>query len=99
MIKEEILDDTISEYYDKEMSKSEAVNFEARLIKSDGIKQYANHKCCKYYEISKSIYKVKNRVNNKLKDTLFINIDAVRFESFYKHLRNSILHILRHNSQ
>ena len=99
MLKEELLDNVISQYYDKEMNHSELLSFEARMTKSDGIREYTNNQCDIYYKISYSIKSVKERLKaDDSYNKLFININSVRSESFYKHLRNGILNILRNHS-
>ena len=103
MLKEQILDEIITKYYDNQMSDFERINFEARLATSEGMRKYANNQCFEFYKISNSIKLVKNRLNqNRAKLNIFkliVNVDTVRFKRFYKHLRNRFLNILRHNSK
>ena len=106
MTKEELLDELISKYYDNQMNESEILSFEARIAKSKGIREYANRKCFEYYQITSSIKRVKEKLKLNYKHNLlitdkksFINIYTIRFKRFYKHLRYSILNILRNNSQ
>ena len=108
MLKEEILDTLISQYYDCEMNDYEIINFEARMALSKGIRDYTSRQCYEYFKISNSIKLTKNRAKDKAINmtqrfeakinSSFININAVSFKSFYKHLRNSFLNALRHNS-
>ena len=53
----------ISEYYDNQTPDSERMKFEVKLLYSDILKDYTKIKFDEYYQISKSISKVKNRLN------------------------------------
>ena len=108
MLKELILDETISKYYDKQMNGLELINFEAELLRSNELKCYVNKKFFEYYTISNSIKLVKSKLDKKSLDIFkkykfksdksLIDINAVRFKRFYKHLRNRILNIFWNNS-
>ena len=110
MIKEEILDELISQYYDNQMNDSERISFEARLVMSDGIRNYTNKQCFEYFKLSNSIKLVKYRNSQKsnmvskefqkiINKKSIININTVGFEGFYKHLRHGFLNILRNNPE
>ena len=108
MLKRLIQNETITKYYDKEMDNYELIAFEAKLAKSKKFRESVNDICFSFYEISKSMRQVKNRlkskgsefIQNREKEILnsLVNVDSVRFESLDKHLRNGLLDILRHNS-
>ena len=103
------LDNTISQYYDCEMNDNDLIHFEANLALRNEMLEYTNKKCYEFFKISNSIKLVKMRafdkskeifdIKNQKRKKLFININTVGFKSFYKHLRNGILNILRNNSK
>ena len=108
MLKEEILDNLIAQYYDNQMNDCERVDFEARLAVSNAIREYVNNQCLVFFKISNSMKFIKNRCKSDAqkisreflnKNISVIYLDAVSFKSFYKHLRNGFLNILRNNSK
>ena len=53
----------MSEYYDNEVSDIKRINFEIKLLNSKILNEYAKSKFDDYYEISKSICRVKAKLN------------------------------------
>ena len=108
MVKEDVLDNLISKYYDYQMNDLERIDFEARLALSEEIREYADNQCLTFFKISNSVKFVKKRCKNcaqKIsneflrKNISVIYLNTVGFKGFYKHLGNGILNILRNNSQ
>ncbi|MBR2068833.1 MAG: hypothetical protein IJ877_03630 [Candidatus Gastranaerophilales bacterium] len=109
MIKEEMLDTLINQYYDGEMNDLELISFEARMAVSAGIREYTNRQCYNYFKISNSIKLTKNRCHDKASQIVnkfeqkqeksIINFNSVRFKCFYEHLRNRFLNALRNDTQ
>ena len=97
---------SISEYYDSEMNSFDLIEFEAKLQNSSELNEFVNKRYLIYLNISNSIKRVLNRLynseindqlNNKMIEKLIIDINTSRFKSFYEHLRDSFLNILRDN--
>lgn len=110
MYKVDLIDESLSKYYDNEMKESELLSFEAKIVNSNYIKDYINQKCFEYYKISSSINRTKEKLklkSNKLTDEiinknhekLFFNFYTVIFKRVNKYLRRLSLNILRNNSQ
>lgn len=108
MIKETLLDNLVSKYYDFQMNNIERIDFESRMALAKGIREYVNNQCLTFFKISNSIKFVKKRCQNNaqkitndfLKQNIsVIYINAIGFKGFYEHLRNRFLNILRNNSK
>lgn len=110
MHKVDLIDESLSKYYDNEMKESELLSFETKIANSNYIKDYINQKCFEYYKISSSINRTKEKLKlksskltdeiiNKNHEKLFFNFYTVIFKRFNKYLRRLSLNILRNNSQ
>ena len=58
------LDIVVSEYFDSEISLSKRLNYEAEMLNRINLKEYMQSKYFDYYQISKSIRKIKRRLSN-----------------------------------
>ena len=58
------LDIVASEYFDNEISLSKRLNYEAEMLNRINLKEYMQSKYFDYYQISKSIRKIKRRLSN-----------------------------------
>ncbi len=110
MLSIEIIDETVSKYYDDEMNESELLGYEARIANSNYAKDYTYQKCFEFYKISSSIKKTMRQnekyssllcdeILNKNKDKLFFNFNSVIYKCLNKILRRLTLDSLRHNSK
>ena len=92
MIKNDYIEEKISEYYDRELYEN--------------TQEYVENRCFEYYKISCSIKKVKKRCDKRaeeitnlfIKNYLSINIYTLLFKRINKILRNFFLNIGRNNS-
>ena len=60
------LETVISEYYDCEVPNSKILNLEAKIATSNILNNYINQIHSEYYVISKSIKRIKNKINRHL---------------------------------
>ena len=105
----ESLDEQINTYFDDEIADNELVGLEARMAKSDYVKNYVDEKCFAYFKITNSIKIVKIRSNevagriaddfieNKL-NRLFFKFNPVSFKGFNKILSRFLLNVHRNDS-
>ncbi len=103
------LDEQINEYYDEELNECDLISFEARMAKSEYVKNYIEEKSFDFLKISNSIKITKIRmkhhaqkiadsfINNK-KDSLTVKLYPICFKGFNKTLSSFLLNIHRDNS-
>ena len=106
MIKNDYIEEKISEYYDRELYENDLFKLKVQMLSNSDTQEYIENRCFEYYKISCSIKKVKKRCDKRaeeitnlfIKNYLSINIYTLLFKRINKILRNFFLNIGRNNS-
>ena len=108
------MNETISTYYDRQMSDLELIHFEANMVLSEKLREQCAKNCYEYFIITNSIKLAKMRSAQRAKVVVndfisikkekrlplfLVDIYTIVFKSFYKHNRDVLLNINRNNPQ